>query len=112
MCIFQKEIRVFFRFSKEPLDPKKLSKNHWSRVWAKIDWEVQGFLSSDKRLFPGGSDSKESACHAEDPGLIPGSGRSPGEGQGNPLQHFCLENAMDRGAWWATVHGLTESDTT
>ena len=42
---------------------------------------------------------------------IPGSGRSPGEGNGNPLQYSCLENSMDRGAWWATVHGVTESDT-
>ena len=56
--------------------------------------------------FPGVSDSKESACNAGDPGLIPGLGRSPGEGNGNPLQHPCLGNPMDRGAWWATVHGL------
>ena len=45
-------------------------------------------------------------------GLIPGSGRSPGEGHGNPLQHSCLENPMDRDAWWATVHRMAESDTT
>ena len=62
--------------------------------------------------FPGGSDGKESACSAGDPGLISGSGRSPGEGTGNPLQYSCLENSMDRGAWRATVHGVTESDTT
>ena len=54
---------------------------------------------------PCGSDGKESACNAGDPGLIPGSGRSPGEGDGYPLQFSCLENPMDRGAWWATVHG-------
>ena len=54
--------------------------------------------------------SKESACNAGDPGSIPGSGRSPGEGNGNPLQYSCLENPMDRGAWWAT--GRKESDTT
>ena len=58
--------------------------------------------------FPSGSDSKESACNAGDPGLIPGSGRSPGEGNGYPLQYSCLENPMDRGAWWATFHGLAE----
>ena len=61
--------------------------------------------------FPGGSDSKESACNAGDLGLIPGSGRFPGEGNGNPLQYSCLENSMDRGAWWATVYAVTESDT-
>ena len=59
--------------------------------------------------FFGSSDSKESACNAGDLGLIPGSGRSPGEGNGNPLQYSCLENPMDRGAWWATVHGFAKS---
>ena len=62
--------------------------------------------------FPGGSDSKESACNAGDPGLIPGSGRSPGEGNGYPLQYSSLEKSKDRGAWWATVHGVTKSDKT
>ena len=57
--------------------------------------------------FPHSSVGKESACNAGDPGLIPGSGRSPGEGNGNPLQYSCLENPMDRGAWQATVHGFT-----
>ena len=59
--------------------------------------------------FPGGSEVKASASNAGDPGLIPGSGRSPGEGNGNPLQYSCLENPMDRGAWQATVHGVTKS---
>ena len=54
-------------------------------------------------VFPGGSDSKESTCNAGDLGPIPGSGRSPGEGNGYPLQYSCLANPMDRGAWWATV---------
>ena len=58
-----------------------------------------------------GSDSKESACNAGDPGSIPGSGRSPGEGNGKPLQYSCLENPMDRGAWQATVHRVTKSRT-
>ena len=55
--------------------------------------------------FPGGSGCKESACNAGGTGLIPGSGRPPGEENGNPLQYSCLENSMHRGAWWATVHG-------
>ena len=53
----------------------------------------------------------ESACSAGDLGLIPGSGRSPGEGNGNPLQYSCLENPMDGGAWQAKVHGFTKSQT-
>ena len=61
--------------------------------------------------FPGGSEGKASAGDVEDPGSIPGSGRSPGEGNGNSLQYSCLENLMDRGAWWATVHGVTKSQT-
>ena len=62
--------------------------------------------------FPGSSEVKASACNAGDLGLIPGSGRFPGEGNGNPLQYSCLENPMGRGAWWATVYGVTKSDTT
>jgi len=62
--------------------------------------------------FPGGSDGKESACNAGDLGSILGSERSPGEGNGCPLQYSCLENSMDRGAWWAIVHGFVESDMT
>ena len=54
---------------------------------------------------PGGSVLKNPPANAGDPGSIPGSGRSPGEGNGNPLRYSCLGNAMDRGAWWATVHG-------
>ena len=61
--------------------------------------------------FPDGSDGQESACNAGDPSSIPESGRSPGEGNGNPLQYSCLENSMDRGAWQATVHGVAKSQT-
>ena len=61
--------------------------------------------------FPGGLDGKESACKAGDLGSVPGFGRSPGGGHGNTLQYSCLENPMDRGAWWATVHGVTKSQT-
>ena len=64
--------------------------------------------------FPGGSVVKNTPASAgdiRDTGLIPGSGRSPGGGHGNPLQYSCLKNPMDRGAWWATVHGVTKSRT-
>ena len=75
------------------------------------------FLPSSKHIlisvylmdFPDGSDGKASAYLAEDPGLIPGLGRSSGEGNGNPLQYSCLENPMNRGAWRATVHEVTNS---
>ena len=60
--------------------------------------------------FPGGSNGKESACNVGDPGSISGLERSPGEGNVNPLQYSCLENSMDRGAWWLTVHGVSVSD--
>jgi len=59
--------------------------------------------------FPGGSGCKESACNARDPGSISGLGRSPGEGNGNPLQYSCLENPIDRGAWQATVCVVAKS---
>ena len=59
----------------------------------------------------GGSEVKVSAWNAGDQGSIPGSGRSPVEGNGNPLQYCCLENSMDRGTWWARVHGITHSQT-
>ena len=61
--------------------------------------------------FPGGSEVTASACNVGDLDLIPGLGRSPGEGNGNPLQHSCLENPMDGEAWWATVHRVTKSRT-
>ena len=77
-----------------------------------VNW-ADNLLSCQNYIkFPGGSDGKESACNAGDPGLIPGSGRASGEGNGNPLQYSCLENPMDGGAWRATVHGIVESDTT
>jgi len=69
-----------------------------------------------RQLSPGLSaalvtQGNESSCDAGDPGLIPGSGRSPGAGNGHPLQYSFLENSMDRGAWWATVHGVPRSGT-
>ena len=67
----------------------------------KVCWGLQD--------FPGGSDGKASVYNLGDLGFIPGSGRSPGEGNGKPLQYYCLENPMDRGAWQATVHGVAKS---
>ena len=77
---------------------------------SKVSQKNKGILSNYQGL-PGGSKVKASACNAGDLGLISGSGRSPGEGNGNPLQYSCLENPMDRGAWWATVHGVAKSQT-
>ena len=66
-------------------------------------------MTDNIRGFPGGSEVKASASNTGDPGSIPGPGRSPGEGNGNPLQYSWLENPMDRGAWQATVHGVAKS---
>ena len=67
-------------------------------------------LKEKKKIdIPGGLVGKESACNVGDLGSIPGSGRSPGEGNGNPFLYSCLKNSMDRGAWWATVREVTKS---
>ena len=71
-------------------EPGRLQSMGWRRV--RHDWETSLYTSEG---FPGGSDGKASACSARDPGLIPGLGRSPGEGNGNPLQHSCMENSVD-----------------
>ena len=80
-----------------------------------LEWVVINISHTHIYGFPGASDDKESACNAGDPGLIPESGRSPGAGNGNPIQYSCLENSMDIGAWWATfgaiVHGAAKSQT-
>ena len=68
-------------------------------------WAIESLYGG----FPGGSNSKESACNLGDLGSTPGWGRSLEEGNGNPLQYSCLENPMDRGNWWATVHGVAKS---
>ena len=80
---------------------------HLSAIILSIKEKILG----DCWVFPGGSDGKESAYNAGDLGSIPGLGRSPGEGNGYPLQYSCLENCRDRGAWPATVHGVTKSRT-
>ena len=68
-------------------------------------------LSVSFKGFPGGSVVKNPPANAGDAGSIPGSGRSSGEGNDNPLQYSCLENSMDKGAWWATVHQMAKSQT-
>ena len=72
---------------------------------------VSEMMSIEFGGFPGGSVEKNLPATAGDSGFIPGSGRSPGEGTGNPLQYSCPENSMDRGAWQAAVHGVAESRT-
>ena len=72
-------------------------------MWYKC--RPRGFDISTWMVFPGGSEVKASACNIGDLGVIPGSGRYPGEGNSHPLQYSCLENPIDRGAWWATVPG-------
>ena len=69
-------------------------------------------ISKESLGFPGDSIGEESACNAGELDSIPESGRSPGEGTGNQLQYSCLKNSMYRGAWWATVHGVPETDMT
>ena len=75
------------------------------------DEEVHTFSYKSWACFSDDSDSKESACNVGGLGSMPGSGRSPGEGNGNPLQYSCLENSMERRAWRATVHGVPKSRT-
>ena len=74
-------------------------------------YQREKLISSFCTGFPGGSEVKASACKVGDLGSIPGSGRSPGERNGNPLQYSCLGSPMDRGAWQTTVHGVTNSQT-
>ena len=74
-------------------------------------WKIAKMVLNILKCFPCSSVGKESACNAGDPGSIPESGRAPGEGNGNPLQYSCLENPMDGGSRWATVHGVARSQT-
>ena len=69
------------------------------RLWGRTESDMTEATQQQQQDLPGGSDGKASVYNAGDPGSIPGSGRSPGEGKGNPLQYHCLENPMDRGAW-------------
>ena len=90
---------------------KTIHKKNISKQYALVFIEVIRQLSSEVG-FSRGSDGKESACNAGDQSLIPGSGPFPGEGDVYSLWYSFLENSMDRGTWWATVHGVAELDTT
>ena len=85
----------------------------WSTIvdLSGLTFEMYLFLEIDLCIFPGGSEGKVSAYNVGILGSIPGLGRSPGEGNGNPLQYSCQENPMDGGAWWATVHRVAKSQT-
>ena len=81
--------------------------------WSGLSFPSPGDLTSKlKGAFPDGSAVRNPSANAEDAGSIPGSGRSSGEGNGNPLQYSCLGNPMHRGAWWATIHGLQKKSRT
>ena len=82
--------------------------NSWVR---KFPWRRDRLPTPLFLGFPAGSDGRESVSNVRDLGLIPALGRSPGRGHGNPLQCSCLENPLDRGAWWATVHGVSKIQT-
>ena len=79
----------------------------WYNIPDRLYWYLEDLLEG----FPGSEDGKESTCNGGDLGLTPGLGRSPGEGNGNPVQYSYLENPMDREAWWAIVHGVAKSQT-
>ena len=76
-----------------------------ARSWERTD--IHTCIAESLGYTPSGSDGKESAYNARDLGSIPGLDKSPGEGNGYPLQYSCMENSMDRESWWATVHGIT-----
>ena len=99
-----KRVRAAFQ-----IDANCFPREYWDqlKLWAPPFGKAQGWLLG----FPGGSDGKESACNVGDPGSIPGSGRSPGGGNGNTFPYSYLENSTERGAWWATVHRVPKSQT-
>ena len=123
--ILERVAILFSRGSSRPRDWTQVSRTagRFSTIWATREapywmywmhiikfWWIKRCIMI-KPGFLGGSNGKESACNAGDLGSIPGSGISPGERNGNPLQYSCLENSMDREAWWVTVHGVAKSRT-
>ena len=106
-------MHIFWRENGNPL-PDSSGKSHGQRSLASYSpWACtrvgRDLAAKQKQSLPGGSDCKESACNEGDSGMIPGSGRSPGEGNGNPLQYSCLENSMDKGTWQTTVPVVIKS---
>ena len=122
-----RETRVRSLGQEDPLEKKMVAHSSilaWRIPWMEKPGRLQStgsprvghagvtspsLIQSARSGFPSGSDGKESACSAGDPGSIPGSGSSPGEGNGNLLRYPCLKNSMDRGAWWTTCHRATKS---
>ena len=106
MSWFRSRSRFICSFSPQYSDPHLLFQQ------TPLCWGLEKCTFTDTSyILPGGPNGKGFACNAGDLGSTPESEQSPGEGYGNPLQHSCLESPMDRGAWWATVHGVAESDT-
>ena len=101
--LFGRPYELFYVWENNPL-----SISSYANIFSQ---SVGCFFVLSMVSFPGGSEGEESACNIGDSGSIPGSGRSPEEGNGNPLQYSCLENPMDGGAWSATVHGVAKSQT-
>ena len=95
-----------------PAGPWGNKHSHTSLIGIQISINLFGEKWRNIWDFPRGSDHKESVCNAGYPDSIPGSGRSPGERNGYTCQCFCLENSMDRGVWWATVHGVIKKSGT
>ena len=107
------QLMIFeYLFTRSFLYLQKSYQDSWGRKDSDTTERLNWTELIENKYFPGGSDNKESVCNAGDAGSIPGSGRSPGEANGNPLQYSRPENPRDRGAWWAKVHGVTESDMT
>ena len=90
---------------------KEMKALAWKEMCTSMFIATLFIITKTQKAFPGGSDNREPACSAAGLGSITGPGRSPGEGTGNLLQHSWLENSMDRGAWWATVHRVVQSQT-
>ena len=105
--IYQSKTQI--KFACSSLDPIFLGNQLICLSFNFLSMVMNDAYFIELRSFPSGSDGKISACNAGDLGLIPELGRSPREGNGNPLQYPCLETPVDRGAWWATIHGVTKS---